>query len=120
MQFKGKVKNITPIQKGVTKNGDDWGKIQIVVEEQKDEYPQVFVGDLFKKGENIKYIDDSINFAVGDVVSIEYNLSGSEYQGRWFGNNSIWKVEKASSQSTPPPPTPPTSSNNDDSDDLPF
>lgn len=87
MEFSGIV--IAVVDKsGVSKNtGNAFKAAQVVVQEDTQNYPQTGVFDLF--GEKVNYPN------VGDAVSIEFNLKGQEYEGKWFGKLNAWKVQVA-------------------------
>ena len=91
-EFTGRVIEVTD-RSGKYKNGDkagqDYRAAQIVVEEDGGQFPQVGVFDLF--GEKVTYP------SAGDMVSVEYNLKGSQYEGKWYGRLNAWKVQVAKS-----------------------
>lgn len=79
-------------------------KRTVVVEEQKDDYPQKLVGTLFGKK-----VQEFSNLSVWDEVEVEYNLAWSENKGKWYGNINIWMIKKTGG-----------TTKNEDMDDLPF
>lgn len=94
MKVQGKITAITEAQTGTGKKGE-WAKRTIVVtEETGGQYPNEFVLTLFKSGEHIEYATTKFNYVVGNSVSVEYNVRANEYQGKWYGDNFIWKIEK--------------------------
>lgn len=94
MEFSGIV--IAVIDKsGVSKNtGNAFKAAQVVVQEDRQNYPQVGVFDLF--GEKVNYPN------VGDTVSVEFNLKGQEHEGKWYGKVNGWKVQVLQAASTAP------------------
>ena len=114
MQFKGAIKQITDIQSGTSKQGKDWTKQNVLVEEINTEHPNSLVFEAFNKP-----LD---GLAVGMVVNVEYNGKANEYNGKLYNSLLIWKIEVAGgvqpAQSTeivnPPNPI------DDDTNDLPF
>jgi hypothetical protein len=88
MEFKGKV--IAIANNSVDKkNGDGkWFTQTVVIEEVKDTYPQKMVGEIFGEEKIAEF-----GFAVGQLVEVEINFDASEYNGRWFGKNKIWKAK---------------------------
>jgi hypothetical protein len=121
MKIKGKVKFISEATTGTSKAGKDWAKQSVVIEED-GQYPNSAVIEFFNK---------EINFEVGDIVEMEFNIKATEFNGRYFTNISAWQwtVEARQKQKEPeadpfanygqrtvaPPPT-----GDDPSDDLPF
>lgn len=114
MELKGKIKHISEVQEGEGKNGA-WAKRTIVITEDVSEHPNELVLSMFKNGEHIDYVKDKFNYAIGDMVRVEYNTRANEHKGKWYGDNSIWKIEKVDSanQSNEYP-------KDDETDDLPF
>ena len=86
MKFTGKVTVITALQSGETSKGT-WVKQSVVIEEVKDQYPQSIVIECFNKAEEVNKI------SVGCTCDVIFNVSAKEYQGRYFGANSLWKFE---------------------------
>jgi len=113
MEIKGKIKHVSEVVEGEGKNGA-WAKRTIVITEDVAEHPNELVLSMFKSGEHIDYAKDKFSYAIGDLVSIEYNTRANEYQGKWYGDNSIWKIEKVSGEAVA------QTQKQEPSDDLPF
>lgn len=95
MNFRGTIKDVGEVKEGTLKSGTQWANIEFVVEEQKDQYPQVGVFKQMKTGENVKYIHGFANqYPIGTVVDVEFNLKGSEYKGKYYANLDAWKITK--------------------------
>jgi len=92
----GKITNILEPQLGEGSNGA-WAKRVFVLIEEGEMYPNVFVFSLFKSGEHLGYATDKFTYVVGDLVEVEYNVRANEYQGKWYGDNSVWKITKVGS-----------------------
>ena len=131
MNFKGRVVSIGNVQTGTSKAGKDWKKQDVVLEQEATQYPDSLSVTFFNK---------EINFSVGDLVTITFNIKATEYNGRYFNNLSAfnWEVigdsqKKNQSQQTttndmPSAPIAGQSGNNeqpetigsDEGDNLPF
>lgn len=94
MEITGKIKHVSDVQEGTTDKGA-WAKRTIVITENAGQYPNELVLSLFKNGENVDYAKDKFTYKVDDLVKVEYNTRANEYKGKWYGDNSIWKIEKA-------------------------
>jgi len=85
------------------------------------DYPQTIPFEFFK--DKTALLD---NLEEGQVVTVYYNLQGSEYKGKFYANLNGWRVESAQGQGTPKPvqqqAQEPVSvvDEPDDSDSLPF
>lgn len=126
MEITGKIIVALPEVTGVAKSsGNPWKKREYVLETQET-YPKKVHFDFF--GERA----DQYPLAVGDEITLSFDIESREYQGRWYTSIRGWKAEKvAASNAAGPvagvpgdpfanmPPAPPMveSSANDD---LPF
>lgn len=111
MNFKGKL-----IHKGIakevpTQNGTA-KKIEFVVEKPSNnpEYPERALFTMFKTQDWVSDIDNLPS--VGSEVEVEFSFKANEgrgnYEGRWFGEVSAFKVNVLSDVST------------EEGNDLPF
>jgi hypothetical protein len=120
LELTGKIFSFLPEQTGAGKNGA-WVRQDFIVETQ-EQYPKKVC--LSAWGDKVAILK---NFSVGDTVKASFNAESREYNGRWYTDLRIWKLEgntqKASAE--------PTQNSNDDilnqtftneegSDDLPF
>jgi hypothetical protein len=97
MILEGKITNIYEIKEGVTKNGDSYKTIEFRVEET-GEYPSSMKFQLFKKGDDVKWIDKFSELTpVNTLVRVEFNSKTSEHNGNVYNNVSAWKVDKLGS-----------------------
>ena len=102
------------------------GRIKLIKEEQsfpsgftkrefvvttEDQYPQDLALEFVK--DKCAVLD---KYKEGDRVNVQYNLRGSEYNGRYFVNLQAWKIDKAEGESQPTQ----GNGNQQDSDDLPW
>ena len=111
MQITGQVKKVHPIE-SVGSNGFQKRRIWIETE-QDSKYPQLI--EAVCEGKKVG-VADSIN--EGDVVEIEANLNGREYNDKVFNTISIWRVTvKVKANVSQPVPVQPAQ---DEPDDLPF
>lgn len=135
LEITGKVHQILETQSGEGRNGT-WKKGGFVLETE-EQYPKnihcTAWGDLISQVNALK---------VGDKIKANIDLQSREYNGRWYTDVKVWRLEKvttepiqtpppdggnSTSETTPPPPPPsedPTSTKGDASaeeeDDLPF
>ena len=85
MEIKGKLFKIMPTQQGTSQTGKVWQKRDFVIEKQ-DRYP---------KNVAITAMGDLINEipSVGSNVTAHINIESREYNGRWYTNVTLWKLE---------------------------
>ena len=84
--------------------GENFSKRLLVVE-TADTYPQQLPIEFVKDKTTI--LD---NYKVGETVTVDINLRGSEYKGKYYANIQGWKIAK--SDGTP--------KDDNSTDDLPF
>jgi len=125
MELTGKVKLLFDTQEFAS----GFKKREFVVTTQ-EQYPQDVKFEAIK--ERIDILD---SFAVGDEITVHFNIRGNEYQGKYYVNLQAWRIEKgagaqqaapaptaqaAPPQAAPMPSTPPPAPEVGDEDDLPF
>lgn len=84
----GKVIAIGETRTGESQRGK-WASQQWVVEEQSQQYPEVWVLETFGQN-NI----DKFDIHVGDVVSVKYTARSTEKNGIYYPSNRPWEVAK--------------------------
>lgn len=91
----------TDIQKGTSKSGREWQKKTFVIEFMEGTYQKHLAFEMFG--------EDKINnnpFRKGQTVTVHYDISSSEWNGRWYTACSAWKVEKFDGKVPTPEPEP--------------
>ena len=83
MEFKGVVTDVQD-KSGTSKKGEAFNACQFVVEEQKDRYPQSAVFDMF--GDKVPVP------AIGEEVTVHFSMKATEWNGKYFGKNNVWKI----------------------------
>jgi hypothetical protein len=97
LKFTGILTHILPVQQGTSKAGKDWKKLQFIVEEEKNQYPQKMVFTMMDADK----IDDFLKFKkVGATVEVSFNFDAREYQGKWYGDVKAWNVFSTSKKET--------------------
>ncbi|MCC8070633.1 MAG: DUF3127 domain-containing protein, partial [Bacteroidales bacterium] len=94
MEIKGKIIVDLGLQQGTSKAGNPWKKHEYVLETQET-YPRKIHFDFF--GERA----EQYPLAVGDAVTLSFDIESREYQGRWYTSIRGWKAEKDNGQAAP-------------------
>ena len=113
MKFSGKVTAISEPLIGEGKKGT-WESVTVVVTETEGEYPQSIAVECFNKQSELEKI------ALGKTCDVYFNMEASEYKGKIYGKNKLWKfdnVEMPQREEQQQAPQPVASANDDD---LPF
>ena len=116
LEVTGKLEKFLEMQVGKTKDGNEWKKQQFIVVTE-DKYNNIYPFELFASGEHLEKIDNLLKYnKVGDTIKVQFNVSANEYNGKYYTNLSVWRVDNSKqpeSQST-------TESFSKVDDDLPF
>jgi hypothetical protein len=78
-------------------------KLEFVVEEDAEKYPQVIKLELLK--DKVSELD---GLQVGDSVTVKFNIRGNEYNGKYYVNLVAWKIESEDRRKAEFPPLPPS------------
>ena len=116
MDIKGKITKVLPVQAGTSKAGKEWKKLLFIVETE-DEYNNLYCFEVF--GE--EKVDNFIKYnKVGQTVTVAFNVSTNEWQGKYFTSLSAWRID--TDNSVPDSTSIPNNENAPDlsEDDLPF
>ena len=86
MKFSGKV---TAISEPLIGENGKWQSVMVVVTEDKNQYPQSVAVECFNKQSELEKI------ALGVTCDVLFNMEASEYKGKFYGKNKLWKFENA-------------------------
>ena len=86
MKFSGEVTAISEPLIGEGKKGS-WESVTVVVTETEGEYPQSIAVECFNKQSELEKI------AIGTVCDVYFNMEASEYKGKYYGKNKLWKFD---------------------------
>lgn len=133
MEFTGRIIQALEPRGGVSnRTGNPWKMQDFVIEESVGQYPKRMVFNVFGEDNLSRF-----NIQVGQEVTVSFDISAREYNGRWFNDIRAWNVvpaavaapagtAPAAQPAAPFPPAQPAapqvSSENapDDVSDLPF
>lgn len=87
MDVSGKIIAVLPLQSGTSKAGRAWKKQEYVLETH-DSFPRKVKFDFF--GDRV----DQYPLAIGDEVTISFDIESREFNGRWYTDIHGWKAEK--------------------------
>lgn len=99
MEISGKIIAVLPLQSGTSKAGRAWKKQEYVLETQ-DTYPRKVKFDFF--GDRV----DQYPLAIGEEVTVSFDIESREFNGRWYTDIHGWKAEKGAPQGMGAPVVP--------------
>lgn len=130
MEFTGRIMKVLPVQSGTSQSGKEWSRQDFVFEyfeHDTDRYSDKVLLSVMNEG------IERYDLREGDEVVIGFGCHVREYQGRYYNDPRLYKLEKvrqlrdAAPQSTQAEPTvnQPTESvksaqGAEKEDDLPF
>ena len=91
MEFKGRIQKLLPIRTGNKQDGSEWQSQEVVFEYFERE------GDRWRDKVVLTLMGDRIKQAdlhEGDEVKIGFGHSVREWQGRYFNELRVYKLEK--------------------------
>ena len=121
LEIEGKIKQKLEVQSGQSERGG-WSRQAFILEYQDGKYPADICFTAFGDDK----IEDLKRYQEGDEIKVSFNLKAREYNGRWYNDVRVWKIEPVgqTAQSGPAPLAPPPAANDippeDSKEDLPF
>lgn len=88
MEIQGKIIRDLGETSGTSRAGNAWKKHEYVLETHET-YPKQIAFNFF--GERA----DQYICNVGDEITLSFDISSREFNGRWYTDISAWKAEKA-------------------------
>ncbi len=121
IEINGKLSQILPLQTGTGKNGE-WKKQEFIIETD-DQFPKQVCMNMW--GDKI---DELKNLSIGQNIKASVNIESREFNGRWYTDIKVWKLDAAGagvpSNNATPITSDPEFINNlvteNEGDDLPF
>jgi hypothetical protein len=125
MEISGRVYKVMPVQSGMGKTGNEWRKIDFVVETDA-KYDNKICFTAWSDR-----VSDVENLTIGQKVKVSFDVASREYNERWYTDIKAWKIDVESeggqtayaSSSAPqsnPAPAPQAAAQDSVEDDLPF
>ena len=94
MQFTGRIKSISELETGETRNFKPWARRKVTLSEYCSRgYEQSFRIEIYKTEEYTRFLED-FDFKVGDTVKCFIQGKVSEHNNSYFNNLSVFKLEK--------------------------
>lgn len=90
-EVKGKIAAVLGIKKGTTKNGKDYESIEYLITEEM-QYGKTMKFTVYSGDGPVMDAPE-----VGDKVSVSFNVSAREYNGKWFNDVRAWKIQRLQS-----------------------
>lgn len=122
LELEGRIARKMNVQGGTTARGA-WSKQEFIFEYQEGNFPSQVCMHVWGD-DKVRELD---KYQVGDKVKVSFNLGSREYNGRWYTDVRVWRIEPALAHPVQAPvqmPEPPMPTEADmpeaSIDDLPF
>lgn len=128
LELEGRIARKLAVQTGTSARGA-WSKQEFIIEYQEGNFPSQVCMNVWGE-DKVRELD---KYQVGDKVKVSFNLSSREYNGRWYNDIRVWRIEPAGSAPvqhpasaadpsapTAPPPSETSAYVSMPEDDLPF
>tara|TARA_R100001443_G_scaffold101091_1_gene108853 strand:- start:2526 stop:2903 length:378 start_codon:yes stop_codon:yes gene_type:complete len=90
MEIHGKIKEILPLESGVSKAGNEWKKQSVLIDTGDDYNPIVLVNAFGE--EKIKSLN---RYKEGDTIDISCNVYSREFKGKYYTSiDGYWFANK--------------------------
>jgi len=96
LELECKIVQKLAVQSGKSAKGD-WSKQEIVVEYQEGNFPTKVCMSVWGADK----VRDLEGFRIGEKVKVFFNLSSREYQGKWYTDIRIWRMEHEAAAQVP-------------------
>ena len=87
MEIKGRITKKLAVETGMSKAGKSWQKQSFVIDTGAQYNPEVCFQTFGDKCEMLN------RFEEGQEVSVAFNVSSREYNGKYYHNIDAWKIE---------------------------
>lgn len=118
LELEGKIVRKQNVQSGTSARGA-WSKQEFILEFQEGNFPSQACLNVWGEDK----VKDLEKYQVGDKVKVAFNISSREFNGRWYTDLRVWRIEPAGG-AAPAAPMPTVDDMpadlEDGNDDLPF
>lgn len=88
MELEGRIARKLNVQTGTSARGT-WAKQEFIFEYQEGNYPSQVCMNVWGEDK----VKDLEKYQVGDKVKVSFNLSSREFNGRWYTDVRVWRIE---------------------------
>jgi hypothetical protein len=93
-ELTGKVLQVLPEQTGTGRNGQ-WSRQDFIMETQ-EQYPKKVCFSAW--GDKVSQLK---SFKTDDTVKVSFNIESREFNGRWYTDLRVWKIETGFQEKAP-------------------
>ena len=98
----GTINSMSEVQSGISQSGFQWQKMTIILDVPG--FRDSFSRQVFQvSGDRVS---DVLNFHVGDKVEISWAMTAREWNGRWYNNVDLIRINPQEERQPAPAPAP--------------
>lgn len=101
MKIRGIISRKSQIMSGVSQQGKQWQKMEIILQTQ-EQYPKSVCLTAFNQ-----VVNDSMSFNIGELVDANISVESREFNGKWYTDVKVWSFERVQQQPMQPMQQPP-------------
>lgn len=90
MILEGTIQRILPMQQGTSQKGNEWQKVDFVVEESGSQHPDIVCVSAMND-----HVQELLGLNVGDYVEVDFRCRCNEYNGRVYNSLTLFNIKKA-------------------------
>ena len=98
LELEGRIVHKLNVQSGTSARGA-WSKQEFILEYQEGNFPSQVCLNVWGE-DKVRELD---KYQIGDKVKVSFNLSAREYNGRWYNDIRVWRIEPAEAAPAPAP-----------------
>ena len=95
MKIRGVISRKSQVMSGVSQQGKQWQKIEIILQTQ-EQYPKSVCLTAFNQ-----VVNDSMSFNIGELVDANISVESSEFNGKWYTDVKLFSLERVQQQMQP-------------------
>lgn len=95
MKIRGIISRKSQIMSGVSQQGKQWQKMEIILQTQ-EQYPKSVCLTAFNQ-----VVNDSMSFNIGELVDANISVESREFNGKWYTDVKVWSFERVQQQMQP-------------------
>ena len=88
MKIRGIISRKSQVMSGVSQQGKQWQKMEIILQTQ-EQYPKSVCLTAFNQ-----VVNDTMSFNIGELVDANISVESREFNGKWYTDVKLWSLER--------------------------
>ena len=95
MKIRGVISRKSQVMSGVSQQGKQWQKMEIILQTQ-EQYPKSVCLTAFNQ-----VVNDTMSFNIGELVDANISVESREFNGKWYTDVKLFSLERVQQQMQP-------------------